>query len=61
MAAIDACQRFESAALEQYRQALDEPLPALLRLQIERQYRAVENNHLELSSLREHTLRRCQA
>lgn len=54
---IDECERRESRALERYREAVEEPLPALLRMQIERQCEAVENSRNTLRQLREQTIR----
>ncbi len=59
LGALQACEQIENAALELYGEALDEPLPALVRLQLERQQRAVEDNHRLLQRLRLQAARDC--
>ncbi|MEO7852061.1 MAG: PA2169 family four-helix-bundle protein [Rubrivivax sp.] len=58
---IDECERRESRTLERYLEAVEEPLPALLRMQIERQCEVVKNHCRELRQLREQTVRETAA
>ena len=60
LGALNACEQIENAALERYRDALDEPLPALVRQQIEHQFRIIEDNHRQLLRLRENMGRDCR-
>jgi uncharacterized protein (TIGR02284 family) len=53
LAVLEQCERGEDSALERYREALDEPLPALLRARIEAQYAGVVRNHERVRSWRE--------
>jgi uncharacterized protein (TIGR02284 family) len=52
-AILEECERGEDTALERYREALEEPLPALLRSQIEKQYEGVKRNHARVRQLRD--------
>jgi hypothetical protein len=61
LGALNAFDQIESGVLEQYRDALDEPLPALVRQQLERQFGFIEATHRELTRLREHFRRNCTA
>ena len=49
---LDECERGESRALEVYRNALDDPLPGLVRAIILRQFEDVMNNHDQIRDLR---------
>jgi hypothetical protein len=60
LGAMNAFEQIESGVLEQYRDALDEPLPALVRQQLERQCGVVEDNHRQLQRLREDAIRDCK-
>ena len=50
---LEACERGEDAALERYRDALDEALPDDIRMLIERQYEGVKRNHAQVRALRD--------
>jgi uncharacterized protein (TIGR02284 family) len=52
-AMLDECERGEDAALERYRDALDEELPDAVRELVERQYQGVKRNHAEVRALRD--------
>jgi uncharacterized protein (TIGR02284 family) len=53
LAMLEECERGEDTALERYREALDEPLPALIRSQVEQQYEGVKRNHAQVRRLRD--------
>ncbi|HVW70786.1 MAG TPA: PA2169 family four-helix-bundle protein [Steroidobacteraceae bacterium] len=50
---LDECERGESRALEVYRNALDDPLPDLVRAAVLRQFEDVMTNHDQIRALRE--------
>ena len=55
---LDECERGASRALEVYRNALDDPLPGLVRAVVLRQFEDVMTNHDQILDLRsEPTLR----
>ena len=49
---LDECERGESRALEVYRNALDDPLPGLVRAIVLRQFEDVMTNHDKIRDLR---------
>ncbi len=49
---LDECERGESRALEVYRNALDDPLPSLVRTILLRQFEDVMTNHDQIRDLR---------
>jgi uncharacterized protein (TIGR02284 family) len=49
---LDECERGESRALEVYRNALDDPLPGLVRAIVLRQFEDVMTNHDQIRNLR---------
>jgi uncharacterized protein (TIGR02284 family) len=49
---LDECERGESRALEVYRNALDDPLPGLVRAILLRQFEDVMTNHDQIRDLR---------
>lgn len=49
---LDECERGESRALEVYRNALDDPLPSLVRTIVLRQFEDVMSNHDQIQDLR---------
>jgi uncharacterized protein (TIGR02284 family) len=49
---LDECERGGSRALEVYRNALDDPLPALVRAIVLRQFEDVMTNHDQIRDLR---------
>jgi uncharacterized protein (TIGR02284 family) len=51
-AILDECERGESRALEVYRNALDDPLPGLVRAIVLRQFEDVMTNHDQIRDLR---------
>jgi len=51
---LDECERGESRALEVYRNALDDPLPSLVRAVVLRHFEDVMTNHDEIRDLRSH-------
>jgi uncharacterized protein (TIGR02284 family) len=51
-AILDECERGGSRALEVYRNALDDPLPGLVRAIILRQFEDVMTNHDQIRDLR---------
>jgi uncharacterized protein (TIGR02284 family) len=51
-AILDECERGESRALEVYRNALDDPLPDLVRVVVLRQFEDVMTNHDQIRDLR---------
>jgi uncharacterized protein (TIGR02284 family) len=52
-AMLDECERGEDAALERYREALDDELPADVRTIVERQYQGVKRNHAQVREMRD--------
>jgi uncharacterized protein (TIGR02284 family) len=52
-AMLDECERGEDAALERYRAALKEPLPAEVMSVVQRQYEGVKRNHDQVRTLRD--------
>lgn len=50
---LDECERGESRALEVYRNALDDPLPELVRATVLRQFEEVMLNHDQIRALRD--------
>ncbi len=53
LAMLEECERGEDTALERYRSALEDDLPAPVRAVVERQYEGVKRNHLQIRSLRD--------
>jgi len=51
-AILDECERGECRALEVYRNALDDPLPGLVRAIVLRQFEDVMSNHDQIRNLR---------
>lgn len=51
-AVLDECERGEDNALARYRKALEKPLPADVKLLVERQLQGVQRNHDQIRSLR---------
>jgi uncharacterized protein (TIGR02284 family) len=49
---LDVCERGESRSLEVYRNALDDPLPDLVRAVVLRQFEDVMTNHDQIRDLR---------
>ena len=49
---LDECERGESRALEVYRNAMDDPLPGLVRAIVLRQFEDVMTNHDHIRDLR---------
>lgn len=52
-AVLSECERGEDYALEQYRKALEQPLPPDARAVVERQYQGVQANHDKVRALRD--------
>jgi len=52
-AMLEECERGEDAALERYRSALKEPLPADVMNVVQRQYEGVKRNHDQIRTLRD--------
>lgn len=52
-AILEETERGEDVALASYRNALEQPLPADVRLVLERQYEGVKRNHLQVRTLRD--------
>lgn len=50
---LDECERGEDAALERYRDALKQPLPADIESVVRKQYEGVKRNHNQIRSLRD--------
>jgi uncharacterized protein (TIGR02284 family) len=50
---LDECERGESRALEVYRNAMDDPLPGLVRAIVLRQFEDVMTNHDQIRDLRQ--------
>ena len=53
LAVLEECERGEDVALAAYRDALKEPIPADVRVVIERQYEGVRMNHDRVRSMRD--------
>lgn len=51
-AVLEECERGEDNALARYRKALQKPLPANLKLVVERQLQGVQRNHDQIKMLR---------
>jgi uncharacterized protein (TIGR02284 family) len=51
-AMLDECERGEDAALERYRSALKEPLPADIMAVVQSQYEGAKRNHDQIRNLR---------
>ena len=51
---LEECERGESRVLEVYRNALDDPLPSLVRAVVLRQFEDVMTNHDEIRDMRSH-------
>ena len=49
---LDECERGEDAALERYRDALKQPLPADIMALVQKQYEGVKQNHDQIRNLR---------
>ncbi len=58
---LDECERGESRALEVYRNALDDPLPSLVRAIVLRQFEEVMTNHDQIRDLRSEPSRRADS
>jgi uncharacterized protein (TIGR02284 family) len=52
-AVLDECERGEDYAVEQYRDALEQPLPPDVRAVVERQHRGALANHDKVRALRD--------
>ena len=61
LALLKECERGGYTALDRYRDALEEPLPALIREVIERQYHGVKRNHAQVRTLRDEARARSKA
>ncbi|MBI5271218.1 MAG: PA2169 family four-helix-bundle protein [Burkholderiales bacterium] len=53
LAMLEECERGEDAALERYREALEEDLPPQVRMVVERQFEGVKRNHMQVRTLRD--------
>ncbi|HUE93884.1 PA2169 family four-helix-bundle protein [Pseudomonas sp.] len=51
-AILNECERGEDVALKEYREALEKPLPASIRMVVEKQLQGVQRNHDQIKSLR---------
>ena len=49
---LDECERGEDAALERYRDAIKQPLPADIMALVQKQYEGVKQNHDQVRTLR---------
>ena len=49
---LDECERGEDAALERYRDAIKQPLPADIMALVQKQYEGVKRNHDQIRTLR---------
>ena len=49
---LDDCERGEDAALERYRDAIKQPLPADIMAMVQKQYEGVKHNHDQIRTLR---------
>jgi len=52
-AVLEECERGEDAAVARYRKALKHPLPAGVKLVVERQMKGVQSNHDQIKMLRD--------
>jgi uncharacterized protein (TIGR02284 family) len=52
-AVLEECERGEDNALARYRKALKKPLPAGIKLIVERQLQGVQRNHDQIKMLRD--------
>ncbi|HVL57793.1 MAG TPA: PA2169 family four-helix-bundle protein, partial [Burkholderiaceae bacterium] len=52
-AVLEECERGEDYAVDQYREALEQPLPPDVRAVVERQYRGAIANHDQVRALRD--------
>ena len=52
-AMLEECERGEDNALARYRKALKKPLPANIKLIVERQLQGVQRNHDQIKMLRD--------
>ncbi len=52
-AILEETERGEDVALERYRKALEQPLPADIRALVERQHEGVKRNHAQVRALRD--------
>ena len=50
---LEEAERGEDTALERYRDALEEDLPANVRTVVQRQYEGAKRNHVEIRNLRD--------
>ena len=53
LAVLEECERGEDNALARYRKALKKPLPAGVKLIVERQFQGVQRNHDQIKMLRD--------
>ncbi len=53
LAVLEECERAEDAALDQYRDCLEEDLAPEVRLVIEKQFEGAKRNHAEIKALRD--------
>ncbi len=51
-AILNECERGEDVALKRYKEALEEDLPASIRMVVEKQWQGVKRNHDQVKSLR---------
>lgn len=58
LAMLEECERGEDVALKAYAAALDEPLPADVRLLVQSQYQGVKHNHDRIKALRDERRRK---
>jgi uncharacterized protein (TIGR02284 family) len=58
LAVLEECERGEDVALKAYSQALEESLPADVRLMVESQYIGARNNHERVRALRDERRRK---
>jgi len=52
-AVLEECERGEDNAVARYRQALKTPMPARVKLVVERQMKGVQTNHDQIKTLRD--------
>lgn len=50
---LEECERGEDSALEAYREAIKEPLPADVAAVVQKQYEGVKRNHDQIRSMRD--------
>lgn len=58
---LEEAERGEDVAIERYRKALDEPLPADVRTVVERQFEGARRNHQQVRRLRDEARSRSTA